>query len=273
MNLNAYSSIVEGLVIASIFEGRPARVRHDIVSRTEDLNLKMTNEMFPYRPEENGSVSKFSKITFKLAKRPEWVDRFRCMLGEFVLDLFSTPGYGWMDTNNTPLEYKFNLMQCGGNLVNVLEQDYEHAYVETQDFNRPPNPDLTYRNAPHLTIKQVLVGRSASQKIYWITDKKRGDVTLPAVSPVRAAIPVEQLEFFPELPWMTKLVGKDIPVRISGYWFVGSNTYGLIDGNWLLLEEMQITGNGSHLDRKVYIENWVETCPPPVIGWTKGLDK
>jgi hypothetical protein len=195
------------------------------------------------------------------------------MMGDEMLGKFSKHGFGWMDTNHDTYEYKFSLIQCGGNLVNVAAIEDGYAYVETQDFYRPPNIKLTYRNAPHLTIKQVLVGTSAKQKIFWITDKKRGDLTFPAVSPVQAAIPIDQLEFFPELPWTTKINGESVKVTITAYWFVGSNTFGLIDSKWYLLEEMQITGNGSHLDRQVYVEKWMETCPPPVIGWTMGMDQ
>ena len=50
MNSQNYTSMVEGLIVGSEFEGRPARVRHDEVSRTEESPLQMTNEMFPYRP-------------------------------------------------------------------------------------------------------------------------------------------------------------------------------------------------------------------------------
>jgi hypothetical protein len=266
--------MLEGLVVGSIFEGRPARILHDKFSRTENENIKlqMTNEIFPYRPVQDQKVNLHSKITFKLSDRREWVDRFREMMGEYMLGKFAEPGYGWMDTNHDIHEYKFSLLQCGGNLVNVATIEDGYAYVETQDFYRPPDRNLTYRLAPHLTIKQVLVGNSAKQKIYWITDKKRGDLTFPAVSPVQAAIPVEKLEFFPKLPWETKLIKESVAVVITAYWFVGSNTYGLIEDRWQLLDEMIITGNGSHLDRKVYVENWIETCPPPVIGWTRGFE-
>lgn len=275
MNSQKYTSMLEGLVVGLEFEGRPARIRHDAVSRTEIEKIKpqMTNEMFPYRSVRDDKVQSHSKITFKLANRKGWVDRFREMMGEFLLGKFATPAFGWMDTNYDTHEYKFSLIQCGGNLVNVAALDGRYAYVETQDFYRTPDRNMTYRHAPHLTIKQVLVGRSAKQKNFWCADKKRGDITFPAVSPVQAAIPIEQLEFFPELPWATRLIsGEPLPVVITAYWFVGSNTYGLIDNMWQLLEEMPVTGNGSHLDRQVYVENWIETCPPPVIGWTRGLE-
>lgn len=272
MNLQNYTSMVEGLIVGSEFEGRPARVRHDDVSRTEESPLQMTNEMFPYRPVQDEKVNSYSKITMQLASRMDWVDRFREMMGAFVLGQFATPGFGWMDSNYNTYEYKFNLIQCGGNLVNVATVVSDYAYVETQNFFHPPNRKHTYQHAPHLNIKQVLVGRSAKQKIFWITDKKRGDIIFPAVSPVQASIPVQQLEFFPKLPWLTSLSGEPDPVLITAYCFVGSNTYGLINDQWLLIEEMEITGNGSHLDRKVYVDNWVETCPPPVIGWTREME-
>lgn len=270
MRTESYSIRPKGFLVNTLFNGCPARIRHDETSRTENLPLKMTNETFPLRPVANGVVDPRSKITFKLADRLVWVERFREMMGDFVFGQFATPGYGWMDTNHQEFEYKFNLIQCGGNLVNVTSVENGYAFVQTQDFYQTPDPDLTYRNAPHLIIKQVLVGRSAKQKIYWITDKKRGDVTFPSVSPVQAAIPVNQLEFFPKLPFVTWLAGDVIPARITAYRFVGSDTFGLVKGRWRLLEEMQINGNGSHLDRKVYVDNWMETCPPPVIGWTRG---
>jgi len=263
---------VEGLVVGPVFEGCPARIRHDVKSRTESLPLRMTNETFPLRLVEDDIVNPYSKITFKLADRPVWVEYFREMMGDFVFGQFAEPGYGWMDTNHDPFEYKFSVIQCGGNLVNVATTVAGYAFVETQNFYREPNPDFSYRRAPHLNIKQVLVGRSANQKIYWITDKKRGDVIFPAVSPHQAAIPVEHLEFFPKLPWITWLSGEILPVTITAYCFSGSDTFGLIDDEWHLIEEMQVTGNGSHLDRKVYVENWIETCPPPVIGWTRGME-
>jgi len=272
MNVKEFNTISEGLVVDRKFEGRLARVRHDTVARTEGISLQMTNEVFPCRPVQDGKVNPHSKIITKLANRAEWVDRFREMMGKFVLGQFATHGYGWMDTNHDIYEYKFGLIQCGGNLVNVTAVDSGYAYLQTQDFYQYPDRTLTYKHAPHLVIKQVLVGNSATQKIFWITDKKRGDVIFPAVSPVQAALPVEQLEFFPELPWATWLDGKHLPVVIKAYRFLGSDTYGLIDNTWCLLEEMQITGNGSHLDRRVYVENWIETCPPPVIGWTRNLE-
>lgn len=275
MNSQTHNIMLEGFVVGLEFEGRPARVRHDKFSRTESENIKlqMTNEVFPCRPVQDEKVNSHSKITFKLSERREWVDRFREMMGEYMLGKFAEHGFGWMDTNHDIYEYKFSLLQCGGNLVNVVAIENGYAYVETQDFSQTPDRNLTYRQAPHLTIKQVLVGSSAKQKKYWITDKKRGDITFPSVSPVQAAIQMEQLEFFPKLPWATRFIGEPIPVLITAYWFVGSNTYGLVENKWHLLEEMQITGNGSHLDRKVYVKNWIETCPPPVIGWTRGLEE
>lgn len=272
MNSKSFDTLSEGLVVGPVFEGCPARIRHDISSRTENIPLQMTNETFPLRPVNNDVVDSRSKITFKLSDRQAWVERFRKTMGDFVFGQFATPGYGWMDTNYDTNEYKFNLIQCGGNLVNVATIFGGYAFVETQDFYRQPNYNLTYNQAPHLNIKQVLVGRSAKQKIFWITDKKRGDVTFPAVSSLQAAIPVEQLEFFPKLPWVTWLSGEVLPVRITAFCFVGSNTYGQIEDKWRLIEEMQITGNGSYLDRQVYVENWIDTCPPPVIGWTRGLE-
>lgn len=273
MNSETSNPIPEGWIVGPEFEGRPARVRHDVVSRTEGRPLRMTNETYPYHPVQDGVVDWRSKITFKLAERLAWIERFCEMMGEFVFGQFATPGYGWMDSNYDTNEYKFSLIQCGGNLVNVTAINDEFALVETQDFYQLPDQDITYQLAPQLNVKQVLVGRSGRQKIYWITDKKRGDVIFPAVSPVQAAIPVKQIEFFPKLPWATWLEGELLPVVVTSYCFVGSNTYGLIKGTWHILEEMLITGNGSHLDRRVYVDNWIETCPPPIIGWTRGVEQ
>lgn len=267
---NTLTTELDGWLVNQVFAGRPARIRHDVEPRTEseDSSLSMTNEMFPYRPVKDGEVDSRSKITFKLARKQAWVDSFRESLGKKVFGQFATPGFGWMDTNHDTEEYKFSLIQCGGNLVNVVAVEGEWALVETQAFERGPDPILTYKKAPHLNIKQVLVGSSAQQKIFWICDKKRGDVIFPAVSPVQAAIPVNQLEFFPSLPFETRLSGK--PVVIEAYRFTSSDTYAQVGGDWFLIEEMPVTGDGSHLDRKVNVEGWLKTCPPPIIGWTKG---
>ena len=84
MNLKTFRIISEGLIVGPKFEGRLARVRHDTVARTEGMRLQMTNEVFPCRPVQDGKVNPNSKIITKLANRPEWVNRFREMMGAFV---------------------------------------------------------------------------------------------------------------------------------------------------------------------------------------------
>lgn len=256
----------------------PARVKHDAVMR--DTPLQQTNEMFPLRPHDGYKADWRSKITMKLAQRPVWVDRFIGFMGSWVWGRFNDKGFGWMDFAAPNESLSFNALDCGGNLRNILEVIDGWGLVQTLDFGSNPYIYHTYENAPHLCIKQVLVGRSTLYNPYWVVDKGErggvGDLVIPCVTDTLAAHPLSQLEFFPALPFAARLSG--VPVVVEGYSFSGSDVYVLCSGQWYCAEEMLVLGKesdrslgGSWLDRRTYIvtDGWPTTCPPPVIGWTR----
>jgi len=237
-----------------------ARIRNDNPSRVTlpDWpwpNIHQTNEVFPYRPVKNGVVDTQSKITMHL-KGTGWDDRFIEMMGaKMFWEKFTRNGYGWMDGDTAIETLRFNCIQCGGNLVHVTDYIGSYALVDYQNFYSPINHTLDYIRAPHLTIKQVL-----TKPVGWITDHNTGDVTFPAVCDAQPAIETSQLEYFPLLPFECNLG------TVTRWLFYGSTTCGLINGEWVILEEMEEFGNSDGW--QVYADPWMETCPPPMAGWT-----
>ena len=256
---------------------RPARVRHDVVSRTlsDDwgFNISITNEIRQERPVINDKVEIQNKITMKLKGTP-WEQRFPEVMGEEVFwERFINDGFGWMDyPDNTELRY--NNLQCGGNLVNVTgtmaSNAGRYALVDTQDFYSEPDILLDYFSAPHLTIKQTLVGHTPEKVTYWTMDKKqnRGDLMWPSISYTQAAMLESELEYYPSLPFECDLG------TVTQWRFTGSQVFGLIGSSWVLLEEMAVMPlspivTATSNDRRVYCNPWpMTTFPPPVLAKT-----
>lgn len=270
----------DGWIVYSNDGQMPARVRHDKVSRTlgDKITLIQTNETVVGRPIIDGEVDWRSKEVTRLDRDWDWVIKFRDMLGELVWGLYVQPGFGFQDTNSKPTDpdvgpFKQQSLTCGGNLVNVIGDPMwtaagEYRQVQVQSFYSKNYFLSDWNFMPHLFTKQVLVGHNADKETYYIAHQKHGDLTWPWVCDRPLAISSSELEFLPKLPFATMLDG--IPVMIDAYCFHGSNTYGRINDRWYLLEEMVVSGIGScTYDRRVYVKDWVETCPPPVKGWIR----
>lgn len=259
--------------------GIVARVRHDVVSRTlgEKIKISQTNEMqVPniFKQREDGKwIVDGSKITMQLVKFRAIMDWMAALMGPVVWGLFQTKGFGWMDFPRPNEKKAFNMLECGGNLVEVMEIFGVHALLATQDIRMQPDMSLTYENAPHLFVKQVVVGHNRNKETYYICDQNRGDIVMPFTTNVQATLPISSLEWLPqEFPFETMLWGR-VPVTIERVVFQGSDTWANIGGGrWVCIEKMEVTGLGSWKDRRLYIspEHWFGTCPPPVKGWTKG---
>lgn len=260
---------------------KPARARHDYPSRTfsEKIKLIQTNETVALRPMTDGVPDPRSKEITLLDRRWEWVRKFIDMMTYYIWGQYVQPGFGYQDTNEDHTNpdvgpFKQQSLSCGGNLFNVLSERIwtslgAHLQIQIQDFYQPVDWTLTYESAPHLVTKQVLVGHNAAKETYYITDQKRGDITWPMVCDKPLAVAESDIEYLPKLPFVTKMNGYDITFVV--YCFTGSSTYGMADdGNWYLIEEMVVSGIGScSYDRRVYVDEWIKTCPPPIKGWTR----
>ena len=255
---------------------RAARVRHDVVSRTFEnrSGLIQTNETRAL----TGAPDYRSKVVTSLDRNWAWVDLFQSMIGTFMWGLYVQPGYGFQDTNNDPTDpnagpFKQQSLTCGGNLLSVCSDviwtnDGAYVTVAIQDFNKIPNFSLTYENSPHLVTKQVIVGHNSEKETYYIAHQKNGDMTFPMACRVPLAIAVRNIEYLPSLPFETEINGW--PVTFDAFCFQGSNTFGKSQGDWFAIEEMVVSGIGScQYDRRVYVRDWIATCPPPVKGWTR----
>lgn len=245
----------------------PARARHDKIPRTLGLPISQTNETVVMRPIADGKVDWRSKEITQLDRRWEWVEKFISMMGEYIWGQYKQNGFGFQDTG----PYKQQSLTCGGNLLNTVgdrlwAKDGAYVQLEILDFfSQPPVED--WDDAPHLMTKQVLVGNDIQKNPYYIVDQKRGDITWPMVCDRPLAIKLTDIEYLPTLPFYTTMNG--VPIVIQAYCFQGSKTFGNVDGEWYLLEEMIVTGAGScTYDRVVYVSDWIETCPPPIKGWT-----
>lgn len=255
---------------------RYARIKHDWHTRfnTEmpyyprvfpDLALYVTNEIYPLRPVVNDTVDGRGKITMPLVGT-EWEDVFRYFMTDYIFSWFRTDGKGWMDTGDN---VNYSALPCSGQLLKINSQIGAYSLPSWIDYQNPQAAyKLSYENDPHLMIKQVLIGVSKTDhdKWYAIVDKigfAPGDLVWPLVCDQRPAIETEFLEFFPELPYESSLG------TVEKWLFHGSNTDGLINGEWVPLEWMNISGNGNQ-DDWGYIPDWpMYTCPAPVIGWSR----
>lgn len=238
-------------------------------------------------------LSGFKKQAFALARSIyPWVDEFYRLNGPWVTERLFSEGVGWFDTGFPA----FSLLSTGGNLHEILVDGDNFAgwvAVNYQKFQDDPK-QLDYFKSPQDVIKQTLVTGQTETRI--IIDKGPlggyGDTYLPKVAPEQPYHSTwdrdnhNGLEFIPPLPFETKLyreaiepdkAQKGVPVTVEKYCFWGSNTYGLVNGLWYTLEEMLVIGDyeadpsrgGTQDDRRVYVDDWLVTCPPPVIGWTR----
>lgn len=261
MPLKIFNLLNNGEVIGPKSAGKFARIRHEAEPRKP-----MTNETYPFWPVYDDKPRSGDKVTVALSSA--WINYLIAIMGEEMYGIFSTPGYGFMDTGAGKLQ----AIGCGGNTVLVNKIAGNFAWIDYQRHEDGPQYRYSYLRYPWLNTMQVLSGSSANAPIFYINDKKRGTVWFPIVSKnnVDLAMPLSQLEFFPELPHVAVYYdGREIV--IADYCFYGPNVWGLVDGNWLILEKMQVTGNGSALlDRIVYVEPWIGTVGVPVSGWRKG---
>src|SRR3990172_2676158 len=255
---------------------RPARVRWNAISRTFDnkSGLRQTNATFPM----NGAPDYRSKVITQLQNDWRWVEQFRSMIGVFMWGLYVQPGAGFQDTNTDPTDpdvgpFKQQSLTCSGNLLStcadtIWTNDGAYVTVAIQDFNQEPNPLLTYERAPHMVTKQTLEGHNADKETYRIVHKRNGDMVFPMVCRVPLAIALRNIEYLPVLPFTTTMNGYEM--TFDAFCFQGSNTLGQSRGEWYLIEEMVVSGIGAcKYDRRVYVRDWIVTCPPPVIGFRR----
>ena len=197
------------------------------------------------------------------------------MLGDFMWGLFREPGFSSMDTNDGTNE-TLTVLQFGGGLGRVKAIQGTHAILEHQDFYSTPDPTVNAWNHPDTVTTHGLVGHSADRD-YWKRHPLHGHLEHPFVSNRETAVPLNALEFFPELPHLGTLHGQ--PVLIEAYGFTGPRVFGLIDSAWKLLEEMLIVHHlpgwpraGSEADRRIYVKPWIGTWPQAWCNWTRGLN-
>ena len=228
----------------------------------------MTNETYPHRPDYDGTGPKVprddDKVTVPL--NTTWQNYMRKIMGNVYDKNFIVHEYGFMDTG----AHKLQALSCGGNLVKVIDIRGNWAYIEHQWHEDGPNPEYTFLRYPWLNTMQVLSVTGKDQPLYYICDKLRGTLWFPILSQkgIPLAQPLSQLEFFPTLPLFTEWHGEAIVV--TEYSFYGTDVYGLVDNQWRILEQMQISGHGSVLlDRVILINpnDWIGTAGVPNIGW------
>lgn len=256
---------------------RFARLRHDAISRTHynKSGLRETGETVVIRPVVGGQVDNRSKIVVKLADRPAWINYgFKRTLGEFMWGIIRIPGRGYFDTNDGTSE-AYTVLRNGGGLVRVTEILGTYAIIEYQNFYNPPDATITAWNRPDIVTVHGLVGHS-TERDYWKRHPVYGHLEWPFVSNRQTAVPLNALEFFPELPHLGTLHGQ--PVLIEAYGFTGPRVFGLIEDQWRLLEEMLIVDHipgwpraGSDADHRVYIKPWIGTRGKAWCNWTRGL--
>ena len=269
-SLKIFSRNKLGLLVGPQSEGLFARVRHDDPNEPfRSVSLQMTNETRPHRPDYDGDGPRWprtdDKVTVPLSTA--WQEYMREIMGAFVYDeKFNIRQYGFMDTG----DHKLQALSCGGNLVKVKNIIGNWAYIEHQWHEDGPNRKYTYLRYPWLNTMQVLVGMRVDKSFYYICDKRRGTLWFPIISHkgIPLAQPLEQLEFFPQLPLFTEWHGEAIVV--TDYSFYGTDVYGLVNSRWRILEQMQISGHGSVLlDRVIHVnpKDWIGTAGVPNIGW------
>ena len=271
--LKIFSRDKQGQLIGPQTEGVFARVRHEYPSRAPSVGLKMTNETYPHRPDWDGDGPRNPRDDDKMTVllNSAWINYMREIMGQYVYDReFNVHEYGFMDTGL----HKLQALSCGGNLVKVTGLNGIWAYIAHQRFEDGPNREYTFLRYPWLNTMQVLSGVGQDKPIYYICDKGRGTVWFPIISKsvngvhVQLAQPREQLEYFPTLPFDTKWHGE--PITVTKYSFYGTDVYGLVNGQWRILEQMNISGHGSVLlDRVIHVtpETWIQTPGVPNIGW------
>ena len=251
-------------------EGLFARVRHETVYRAPPSGIRMTNETYPFRPDWDADGPKNPRTDNKMTVplNTAWQNYMREIMGEVYDRRFTRKGYGFMDTG----EHKLQALSCGGNLVKVIGVNGNWAYIAHQWHEDGPNPEYTFLRYPWLNTMQCLSG--FIKDLFYRCDGLRGTLWFPILSHSVAGIkvpltqPLSQLEFFPELPLFTEWHGEAIVV--TEYSFYGTDVYGLVNNQWRVLEQMQISGRGSVLlDRVIHVNpnDWIGTAGVPNCGW------
>jgi len=258
------------------FVGGPrfARVRGDAVMRPTGANLRQTNMTYPFSFIDADGNVKFTKYVMRLDKELFWVEEWKIWLGEFMWGKYIEPGFGFQDTNAWPSDgvYKQQTIDCGLNVRKLVGEPFwtrKGQYVQVEAisyYSANSTPYWNYESTPHLMVKQTIVGTSSEQPVYYITHQKFGDLIWPNLFQQRLVHAMRDLELFPELPFETTYKG--VHVTITGYCFQYEKVYGLINGQWYLLEESSGETGNAVKDRILYVSDWIETPPNPWRGWT-----
>jgi hypothetical protein len=259
---------------------RFARVRGDEEMRDTGMDLQQTNMTRAMFYIKNGVVN-FSKYIIRLDFRRVWVSEFQKDLGLVVWPLYCQQKFGWQDTNDVPTDpeigpFKQQTIDSGLNLRELVgdpfwTSDGQYVEIAAVDFDSNPDPAISYQLTPHLMNKQVVVGKSAGQPVYYVAHQKHGDLVWKNLHTWPLIHAMRNLEEVPSLPHKTKYMGQD--VTIEGYCHQGSKVYGYFNGGWYLIEEMVVSGIGSATyDRRVHVRDWIKTPPPPIRGTTRGKE-
>lgn len=239
---------------------------------------RSTNEMLvPHRwylrSDGEWRVDQYSKIQFWPEDNLDWLLYFKSNMTPWQWDWFCTPGKGWRDSggggSNYPADLNiYSFVVPGGNLLRTAGTWKNWTLFGAQDTNEAPKW-YTYDERPDMVYKQGLVanwGNKENTPDSWQVDKNVGDLCVPNACPRGiAAILTSETRPVQDVPWSTTSNG--VPVTFDELCFQGSNTLGRSDGNWYVVEEMEITGDGAWTDLRRYTDTPVcPVWPIPVKG-------
>ena len=232
-------------------------------------DLRMTNETYPFWPDYGNGPRMGDKVSVRL--NTAWKNYMRKIMGDVYDRRFTVSGYGFMDGNIEEDIHKLQAISCGGNLVKVTGLYGKYAYVAHQWFEDGPNPEYTFLRYPWLNTMQMLSGDIRG--IFYRNAPNTGTIWFPILSHrgIKLSILREQLEYFPALPFETEWHGE--PITVTDYSFYGHDVYGLVNGQWRILEHMNISGHGSVLlDRVIHVtpSTWIQTPGVSNVGWREG---
>lgn len=226
----------------------------------------------------------FSKDIIRLDKRKYWVDDvYRPWMGDLMWGLYCQPKFWRQDTNDTNTNpvtgiFKEQTIDTGCNLHHLVGEPFWtkqglYQQVEGVDyFSHIDISKINYKLRPDLVEKQTLASKSANEPVAYITHQTNGDLVVPKIQQHPLIMPNGVLERFPQLPFTTTYMGTQ--VTLEAFCFQASTVFGLFPDGWRVIETSHITGIGSaFFDREVMVGEWLETPPPTIKGYTRGMNE